>query len=281
MLDDKILENKIINKYLSNLGDSDYMAEVGTSPGAAETLIKILQDDDPYIVSYAGLFITDFVLSCSRNDICKAAWETQLEPVIIPELERLVFANNHFIRRQVIYTLGKICSYDSVPVLLQGFYEYRESDPILLPRLLGELCWLGVENRIDLLESMVASQYYTTRWAVINLLGEFIYNSPNEQDATFGMKYNFSEKLRNDVHPLVRAEAEYEYQVLALSHRKLQENMSKSDYKKQRKELKKYQPYFYFSDIANLFSNYMSTNHLATYTVQELETFIDNKIKQL
>lgn len=117
-----MLENKIIN-YLSHLGDSDYMAEVVTSPGAAETLIKILQDDDDDIVSYAGLFIRDFVLSCSRNDICNTAWETQLEPVIIPELERLVFAENHFIRRQVIYTLGKICSYDSVPVLLQAFYR--------------------------------------------------------------------------------------------------------------------------------------------------------------
>jgi len=106
-----MLENKII-KYLSHLGDSDYMAEVATSLGAVETLIKMLQNDDPDIVGYAGLFITDLVLSCSRNETCKISWETQLEPVIIPELERLVLAENHFIRKQVIYTLGKICSYD-------------------------------------------------------------------------------------------------------------------------------------------------------------------------
>ncbi|MBD2300271.1 HEAT repeat domain-containing protein [Nostoc sp. FACHB-190] len=275
-----MLETKIIN-YLSHLGDSDYMAEVATSPDAIETLIKMLQNHDPDVVGYAGLFITDFVLSCSRNETCKISWETQLEPVIIPELERLVFAENHFIRRQVIYTLGKICSYESVPVLLQAFYEYRESDPILLPRLLGELFWLGVENRSDILASMVNSQYYTTRWAVINLLGEFMYNSASEQDATFSMKYNFSDKLRNDSHPLVQAEAEYEYQLLVLQNRKMQENMSKSDYKKQRKDLKKLEPYFCFSDVVNLFSYYMSTNNLFTYTIQELETFIDNKIQQL
>lgn len=187
-----MLETKII-KYLSHLGDSEYMAEVATSPGAVETLVKMLKDDDSEIVSYAGLFIRDFVLSCSRNDICNAAWETQLEPVIIPELERLVFANNHFICKQVIYTLGKICSYHSVPVLLQGFYEYRERDPILLPRLVGELFWLGVENPFDVLESMVASQYYTTRWAVIELLGEFHYHLADEEDENFLMHYKFFE----------------------------------------------------------------------------------------
>jgi HEAT repeat protein len=275
-----MLENKIIN-YLSYLEDSDYMAEVATSPGAVETLIKMLQDDDPDTVGYAGLFITDLVLSCSRNEVCKSAWETQLEPIIIPEVERLVFAENHFIRKQVIYTLGKICSYDSVPVLLQAFYEYRESDSILLPRLIGELFWLGVENPLDILESMVESQYYTTRWAVIKLLGEFIYHSPSEEDATFSMKYNFSEKLRNDSHPLIKVEAEYEYQLLALNHRKLQENMSKSDYKKQRKDLKKLEPSLSFFGISLQFSHYMVANNLFTYTMQELETFIDNKIKQL
>ncbi|GBE95167.1 HEAT repeat domain-containing protein [Nostoc cycadae] len=275
-----MLETKIIN-YLSHLEDSDYMAAVVITPGAAETLIKILQYDDDEIMSYACLFIRDFVLSCSRNETCKISWKTQLKPVIIPELERLIFTDNHFIRKQVIYTLGKICSYDSVPILLQAFYEYRESDPILLPRLIGELFWLGVENSWDLLESMVNSQYYTTRWAVINLLGEFIYHSPSEQDATFSMKYNFSEKLRNDSHPLIKVEAEYEYQLLALNHRKLQENMSKSDYKKQRKDLKKLEPCLTFFRVSLQFSRYMVTNNLYTYTMQELETFIDNKTKQL
>jgi hypothetical protein len=215
-----MLENKII-KYLSHLGDSDYMAEVVTSPGAVETLIKMLQDDEPDIVGYTGLFIRDFVLSCSRNDICKAAWETQLKPVIIPELERLVFAENHFIRKQVIYTLGKVCSYDSVAILLQAFYEYRESDPILLPRLIGELFWLGVENPLDVLESTVTSQYYTTRWTVIELLGEFYYHSATEDDENFLMHYKFCELLRHDLHPIVQAEAEYKYQIAELNHRKI------------------------------------------------------------
>jgi hypothetical protein len=39
-----MLETKIFN-YLSYLGDSDYMAEVVTTPGAAETIIKILQSE--------------------------------------------------------------------------------------------------------------------------------------------------------------------------------------------------------------------------------------------
>ncbi|BAY07081.1 HEAT repeat domain-containing protein [Calothrix sp. NIES-2098] len=275
----KILETKILN-YLSYLGDSEYMVEIVTSPGAVDSLIKLLHSDNPEIVSYASLFITDFVLSGSRNNICKESWETQLRSKIIAELEHLVLINNHFIRKQVIYTLGKICSYDSVPVLLQAFHELRDRDPILLPRLVGELFWLGVENRFDILEIAIASKHYTTRWAVLELLGEFIYRVPDEEDETFLMQYKFYEQLRHDSHRFVKTEAEYKYQISELNHRKHQENMSKSEYKKLYRELNKLKPSLTFFGISLQFCNYMSRNNLSIYTIEELENFIDNKLKQ-
>jgi hypothetical protein len=57
--------------------------------------------------------------------------------------------------------------------------------------------------------------------------------------------------------------------------------MSKSDYRKQRKDLKKLEPYLTFFGVSPQFSHYMVANNLSTYTIQELETFIDNKTKQL
>ena len=268
-----MLETKILN-YLNYLGDSEYMAEVSTSPGAVDTLIELLQSNNEETVSYACLFITDFVLSCSQNNICKQSWK-KLESAIIPQLEHLVFADNHFIRKQVIYTLGKICSYNSVPVLLHALHELGDRDPILLPRLVGELFWLGVDNRCDVIESIIVSKQYTTRWAVVDALGEFIYHLPNEEDETFLMRYKFNNQLRQDSHPLVQAEAEYKYQFLELNRRKHQENMSKSDYKKQRKELKKIKPVLCFSSVRNQFSNYMYNRNLYTYTTKALEEFIE------
>ncbi|MBH8566241.1 HEAT repeat domain-containing protein [Nostoc sp. CENA67] len=274
-----MLETKILN-YLNYLGDSEYMAEVVTSPGAVDTLIKLLESQDEIIVGDACLFITDFVLSCSRNDVCKLSWETNLGSAIIPELEHLVFANNHFIRKQVIYTLGKICSYNSVPVLLHAFHQFRDQDPILLPRLIGELFWLGVDNRCDVIESMIFSAQYITRWSVLETLHQFIYDSQLE-DANFLIRYKFCEKLRQDSNLLVRAQAEYEFNFLDLNKRRFQENMCKSDYRKQKKILDKSQPFLCFSQIANSFTNYMHNQNLSTYIIQELENFIEEKHQNL
>lgn len=272
-----MLETKIRN-YINYLGDSQYMAEVVTSPGATDTLIKLLQSNNNELIGDTCLFITDFVLSCSRNDTCKQSWESELETAIIPELEHLVLADHHFIRRQVIYTLGKICSYDSVPVMLHAFYQLRDKDPILLPRLIGELFWLGIDNRWEIIDSMAASNQYTTRWAIIKSLDEFMYDSQNE-DETFLLRHKFCNQLRHDAHPLVREEAEYNYQFLELQRRKHKENMSKSEYRKQRKALKKLEPFLVFDTIEIQFRNYISAHNLHTYTIEELEKFIDTKYK--
>ncbi|GAB1541877.1 hypothetical protein NUACC21_45500 [Scytonema sp. NUACC21] len=268
-----MLETKILS-YLNYLGDSEYMLEVVTTSGAVDTLIKLLQSGDKEIVGYTCLFITDFVLSRSCNETNKQLWDGNLELAIVPELERLVFADNFFIRKQVIYTLGKICSYESLPVLLRAFHQLRDRDPILLPRLVGELFWLGSNNRFDIITSMAASHRYTTRWSALAALQEFLYDL-QPQDETCLMRYKFSDHLRHDSHLLVKAEAEYEYQVLELNRRKYQENLSKSEYRRQKKELKKLKPSLSFSNICNLFSNYMYTHDLSTYTVEELENFIE------
>lgn len=273
-----MLETKI-RKYINHLEDSEYIAEVVTLPGAVDSLIKLLQSNKNEIIGDTCLFIRDFVLSCSRNDSCKQSWD-ELEPAIIPKLQHLVFADNHFIRKQVIYTLGKICSYDSVPVMLNAFHQLRDQDPILLPRLIGELFWLGVDNCWDIIGSMAASNQYTTRWAIMTALDQFICDWQNEEeDEIFLLKHKFCNQLRHDAHLLVQEEAEYNYQFLELQRRKYKENLSKSEYRKQRKALKKSEPFLSFSNITIEFSNYMYTQTLHTYTIEELEKYINNKYK--
>jgi len=268
----KVLESKICN-YLNYLSDSEYIAEIVTSPGAVSTLINLLYSNDNEIIGDTCLFIRDFVLSCSRNDTCKQAWDSELESAIIPILEYLLLAENHFIRTSVIYTLGKICSYDSLPVMLDAFYQLRDRDPILLPRFVGELFWLGVDNPWEILESMVASSQYTTRWAVAEILGKFSYDSQDGEE-NFLILHKFYTQLRLDAYPLVRAQAEYTYQILDLQRQNYRENLSKSDYRKQRKEIKKLEPSLSFSRMESQFSNYIYQHSLFKYTIQELQSFI-------
>jgi hypothetical protein len=267
-----MLETNIRN-YISHLGDSEYMAEIVTSPNAVDTLIKLIQIHD----GDTCLFIRDFVIACSRNDICKQVWENELELAIIPELEKLLFVDNHFIRRTIIYTLGKICSYSSIPIMLNLFSQVRDKDPIILPLLVGELFWLGVDNGWQIVESMTTSNNYITRWSVMETLGRFIYSS--HEDETFLIRYKFCQQLRSDIHLLVRTEAEYEYQFLEFNRQKHQD-MSKSDYKKQTKALKKQlEPHLYFSNVAIQFSNSLYQQNLYTYSIQELENFINQLLK--
>ncbi len=269
-----MLETKIRDD-LGYLGDLDYMAEIVTSPGAVDALIRLLQSNDNLSIGDACLFIRDFVLSCSRNDICKKAWESELESAIIPVLEHLLFADNHFTRQQVVYTLGKICSYDSVPVMLNAFYQLRDRDPILVPQLIIQLFELGIEDCLELIYSTAASDRYTTRWAIVAALDLFNYDSRNLEDPIFLMRYDFYQQMRHDLHPLVRAEAEYKYQFLELQRRKHRENLSKSKYNKQRKALKSLE--ISFVDVDDRFIENMLNHNLHTYTVEELEKFIDGE----
>ncbi|AFY82299.1 HEAT repeat domain-containing protein [Oscillatoria acuminata] len=274
-----MLKTKILN-YLNYLNDSDYIVEIVSSPGADETLIQLLHSEELETFALTCLFITDSVLMGFQNQICQEAWESQTKLAIVPELERLILSDNHFIRKQVIYTLGKICSYDSIPILLQAFHQFRDQDPILLPRLVGELFWLGVDHREDVIETMIASPRYLTRWAVLTILGELIYNSPDETDEIFLMKYKFCESLCDDSNFLVQAEANYEYQFLKLNLRWRQENLSKSEYKKQKKELQRLKPSLSFFQVSGPFDNYLYGNQLYHYSIEELETFVGQLVEE-
>ena len=275
-----MLKTKILN-YLNYLNDADYLAEIVKSPKADETLIQLLHSEDLETINATCLLIRDYVRLGSQNPICQEGWESHSQGAIVPELERLVLSDNHFIRQQVIYTLGKICSYDSIPILLRAFHQFRDQDPILLPRLVGELFWLGVDYPGGLIESMISSPQYLTRWAVLTILGELIYNSPDDNDEIFLMKYKVCESLCEDSNFLVQAEANYEYQFLKLNLRWRQENLSKSEYKKQTKELQGLKPSLSFSQVSGQFDNYLYGNQIYHYSIEELETFVGQLVEEI
>ena len=135
---------------------------------------ELLQSEDDEIVSSTCFFIRDLVLFSSRHPDCEKFVESYSESSIVKTLEHLLFSPNHFVRKQAVYTLGKTCSYSSIQALNQAFIVWRDTDPILLPILIGEMGWLGTENFGALLESTIGSQVYMTRWAIINVLADFI-----------------------------------------------------------------------------------------------------------
>lgn len=266
--------------YLDYLQNVDYLAQIVNSASAAKLcniIDELLRSEDHKTVSSTCLFIRDLVLFGSQHPDCEKFVQSYLESSIVTTLEQLLFSLNHFIREQAVYTLGKTCSCGSIAALNQSFSVFRDTDPILLPRLIGEMGWLGTENFWSLLDSMLSSPVYPTRWAVIAVLHEFCGDDAREQDELFQGKLKCLEQLRQDSNPLIQAEVEYEYQFLKF--RGGIYKLPKTERKKQRKALERqYKPTICFHHISNMFANYLYTEGLMQYSVGDLEAFISNRL---
>lgn len=273
----EMIQNKILH-YLNHLQDVDYLAEIVNSVSDTELcniINELLQSGDDEILGSTCLFIRDLLVLGSRPHNREKFVKGYPESSIVKNLEQLLFSPNHFTRKQVVYTLGKACSYSSTEVLNQAFNTYRDTDPILLPRLIGEMAWLGAENFWELLDSMMSSFLYMTRWAVIGVLSEFVGDDPQIQDELFQSKLRCTEQLRLSSNILIQSEAEYEYQLLQF--RSSTYNLPRAERKKKRKDLERqYKPAFYFTHISSAFTNHLYTNGLTQYSVAELEAFILN-----
>lgn len=268
-----------IMQYLDLQPDSvDYLCRVVCSVSAetlCNTLNGLLRSEDYETVSSASHFVRDLVLFGSRHSGCKQFVQRYPESSIVSTLEQNLFSPNHFIRKNAIYTLGKTGSYSSVTALNRAFSTLRDTDPILLPRLIGEVGWLGGENLWSLLDSMMSSAAYTTRWAVLPVLNEFSGDDARTQDKLFKRKLNCVEQLRQDEKDLIRTEAEYEYQVLKF--RSESYTLLRTERKKLRKALERqYKPEFWFRNMSSMFANYMYKTGTMQYSVGEFEAFISN-----
>jgi hypothetical protein len=270
----ELLKGKIL-KYLQSLDIYEVAAAINTDSFLefCDIINELLKSTDTEIVSSTCLLIRDLVLYSNqylKGGTLSQKYETSS---VLKTVEQLLFSQNLWIRQAAVYTLGKTCSYGSIPALSKAFRTFRDSDPLLLPRLMGEMGWLGAENFWELLDSMMESQVFITRWAVVKLLPEFLEDAQSENEL-FSEKLRCLEKLRKDSNTLVQAEAEHQYQLLKF--RSEMHHFSKPEHKKMRKELdRKYTPVLSFSYISNRFEYYLTKKGLTQYSLDNLEQFID------
>ena len=191
--------------------ETEELNEVGEMTSVEElfaVLNQLLRSDDPDQVSITLGFIRDFMIM-NRSPEREEISDRYPESSIVQTIEQLLFCPNHATRLNAIYTLGKTCSYSSVNVMTQAFHHFRDRDPILLPRLLGELGWLGGESFADCVMSMAESPLYITRWASIPMLSQF---GDFHNDTMYQRKLERFQQFRHDENSLIRQEAEYAYQ---------------------------------------------------------------------
>lgn len=295
---------ELIQRILDYNFETEELDEVGEMTSAEElfaVLNHLLQSNDPDQVSITLGFIRDFMIMSRSPERKEISDRYYPESSLVKTIEQLLFYPNHATRLNAVYTLGKTCSYSSVNIITQAFDHFRDRDPILLPRLLGELGWLGGESFDDCVMSKAESPLYITRWASIPMLSQF---GDLHNDIMYQRKLARFQQFRDDENRLIREEAEYAYQEQVSSRelwiknqdlrRKQREIVRQKKVGNQMKRLhqerkrlhqqqwqglaQEYEPAISFDSIANSFQNYLRCIKKVDYTIDELEAFIPHYV---
>jgi hypothetical protein len=264
--------------YDKHLSEGEYLDELAGSVAVNDLFaatVELLHSSDVETLSITLGFVQDLII-WSPGEEREAAKAAYPESIVVKAIEALLWSAHHRIRKQAGYTLGKTCSYSSVPAMIEAFHQWRDRDPLMLPFFMGELAWLGAENFHDLVGEMISSACFTTRWAAVDCLSRF--GGPRRQQQ---QRWDY---LRLDRHELVRQEAAYEYRVYLFRVRGGKEFHSAPSFEvtTERQVIdQQYEPAVTFTAIKGAFENHLSKNNLTDYTIGQLETFIENYVAEL
>jgi hypothetical protein len=163
-------------------------------------------------------------------------WET---------FQELLGAPDFSVRRNTIYTIGKLTNRDRAYLLSDAFTFYLENDPINLPRLLRELLWLTNKWNWSFIEQVASANHYLKRWSLCQILDDT--GDPTEAKRHF---LDVLARLKSDSHPLVASEANLRFERVSV---KLGPKLSKVEWRKEVKRISSLQPRMTFESVAMLF----------------------------
>ena len=117
-------------------------------------------------------------------------------------LRELLYHNNANVRKNAIYTIGKLGFRPYAKFLLEAFPYYLKEDPINLSGLMFELRWLTRRWHLPLLKQIADAPHYLQRWSLCSR----IYEDPHDADDARGF-LELLLKLADDPHPEIAATA--------------------------------------------------------------------------
>ncbi|MEL6462320.1 MAG: hypothetical protein AAFQ91_29555 [Cyanobacteria bacterium J06621_15] len=238
-----------------------------------KVICKLLTSSDREIVSETCFAIRDLIVRGGRRSELTEFREKYPESLIVKTVESLLFYKNRYTVLDAIYTLGKTCSYSSIPALNKAFYHHKDIDPFILSRLFTEMSWLGLENFWELIDSMISSKNDFTRWATIQELPAFV-DEDCKKSILLDEKSKYLELLKQDSNQFVRIEAEYRYRMIEFQT--VEQDLPKKERNKKRKELEnEYKSILNFDSLSMSFSIYLSYKKLNNYTLSQLREFFD------
>jgi hypothetical protein len=270
-MNDVEIERRILG-YRDHLEDRQYLADLSAAadgPRLNDAIISLLRSADAGAVANTCLFIRDVVLLEDTGEHYSTFRNSYPDSQIVGSLEELVRAPEYTIRRQAVYTIGKTGGgSSSLPILHEAFRFFLERDPLLLPRLAFEIFWLEEEDSLGLIDDVLGSGQYLTRWAAFDVLP----TSPERNGREWQLRRRVCIQLLKDANPRVRAEAVY--QLAVLNRDPAAHSLSKAARRAASREIERQRPSLCFSNLEILFGNYLYHNARHDYDALELDQFV-------
>jgi len=261
------LEERILS-YLDFLNDAAYLSALRVEPELLGVLDRLLAAGDAEAIGLTCLCIRDLA-NFGPDDEREVFRRGLLPSPVVARLEAMLTCGHYGTRREVVFTLAQINSRGSLPALRRAFDLSLDRDPLLLPRLLGEIWWLEAHKSWGLIEVLAASPHFLTRWAALGQ-DSWIYVGNSKELRV--VRSRCLRALRHDENPLVRAEAEYHARRCKFERR---DARLSGDEKQQRsRALEAIRPRLGFYDLEMGFANWMHAQNKGDYSISELEGFI-------
>lgn len=263
-----------LTNYLDHLMEAPWLASLVEEHGLPvilATVTAVLTDGTQDEILGALLFVRDLGQNINNwaAPIIDEVRET-LPITVLPAVRPLLYSPFHDVRRNAIYTLGKLCYRKEAKALRGAFPWYVDHDPLSLPDLMSELAWLGDERGFEVrLRRMLAHPSYLVRWSILDGFSSL------ESSRGSSLRWKqVSKVLSNDVVAAVRDEA-----LFLLAEARLRRDarkarsLPKPEWQRRGKALAKQEPAVTFFRLKLQFENELARRGQADYSVDELLAF--------
>jgi hypothetical protein len=196
---------RLIADYIDHLQDDEYVRGVfARDDVAVRVLGEMLGSGDRARVHAAALVLRDAALF----RYVPRLWELLPQTDLFAVLESNLYASHYGIRRDSIFTLGKLTYPRQAAALSRAFPVYLERYPLELGALMGELFWLSSRERRRrwyYLDAVARAPHHLVRWSVFEAAGGWAAMGRHSRDARLYKR--LLRRLAQDPHPFVRREA--------------------------------------------------------------------------
>jgi hypothetical protein len=260
----------MIRGYIDHLLDGQYTRSVfalADVPRIGALIAEMVRGGDAREVNDALGFVRDVVNNRMLPEFDEYIPKSPLSAALCDGIVSVHYS----IRKGCLYTIGKIGLQEAMPSLVAAFERYLERDPLLLPDLMSELIWLsGGENHWEYLDRAAAAPLYLARWAALDEVGRHVQD--NQPETTYGRRLErFYVALADDLHPFVRAEAEYLLAELRLGWEA--QSMARGERRRRYRALRGTAPGLTFGAVTTHFLNYLYLEDQDDYTVDVMDAF--------